>query len=133
MHMTCYTLMCVKFQILAKEKWNHTSLMLEQGVGYQFTAEGQWIDLNLVYGPDGGGSGSNFFLRLFERLRRRPKDNWFALIGATGEDESTTFLIGSSRQITAIQNGELTCYANDVLLAYFNNRGSISLTVERLG
>ena len=121
-------------EIASQQKWNHTGFQLEQGVTYRFTAQGQWIDWYIPHGPDGDGSGSHFLLRLFERWRRRPKDNWFALIGAIGEDESTTFLIGSSLpRFKAPRSGELTCFANDVPWAYGNNKGSVSLTVERIG
>ena len=119
-------------EIIARNKWNHTGFQLEQGVEYKFSAQGQWIDWYIVHGPDGDGSGANLFLRLFEHFRRRPKDKWFALIGAVGEDESTTFLIGSNLRFRANHSGELTCYANDVPWAYDNNRGSIQLEVERL-
>ncbi len=120
--------------ICAKKKWSRTGFVLEAGCTYRFAAKGQWVDWTIVYGPDGGTSGSNFFLRLFEGFRRRPKDNWFALIGGVDEDDSTTFLIGASLPIfTAIRAGELACYANDVPFAYFNNKGSVSLTIERLG
>jgi hypothetical protein len=121
-------------EICAREKWNHTGFQLQQGVEYKFSANGKWIDLNIVHGPDGDGSGRNLFLRLFEHFRRRPKDNWFALIGSVGENESATFLIGSSNpRFKATESGELTCYANDVPWAYGNNKGSIELTVEQLG
>ena len=124
----------MKFEISAKEKWNHTGFVLEAGGIYRFMAEGRWTDWTIVYGPDGGESGSNFFLRLFERSRRSPKHNWFALIGGIGEDDATTFLIGSlNPHFTAVCGGELTCFANDVPFAYFNNKGSVILTIERLG
>jgi hypothetical protein len=119
--------------IFAIKKWNHTGFQLEEDREYRFVATGQWIDWFITYGPDGGTSGVNLFLRLFERFRRRPTDKWFALIGGVGEDESSTFLIGSSTpRFKATNTGELTCYANDVPWAYGNNKGSIQLTVERL-
>ena len=111
-------------EIIASKKWNHTGFQLEEDREYGFVANGQWIDWFMAYGPDGGTSGLNLFLRLFEPFRRRPKDNWFALIGAVGEDESTSFLIGSSNpRFKAAKSGELTCYANDVPWAYANNKG----------
>ena len=121
----------MKVSIHAKQFWNHTGILLEAGISYRFAAEGVWIDWNINYGPDGGGSGSNLLLIVSEKLRRRPNDNWFALIGGFGEDESSTFLIGSSNSgFTAPRSGELTCFANDVPVAYFNNKGSVTLTVE---
>ena len=127
------------YTIEARTKWNHTGYRLQAGVAYDFTATGEWIDLDIPYTPDGGPSSSGkpiqrLVLRLTESFRRRKKDNWFALIGAVGEDESTTFLIGSSlKNFVPIQDGELTCYANDVGWAYFNNKGSVTLTVKEAG
>jgi hypothetical protein len=123
----------MEFTIDSHEKWNHTGFLLEAAVIYRLSATGQWTDWYIVYGPDGGESGSNLFLRLSESLRRQPKENWFALIGAVGEDESTAFLIGSSKpRFTAPCGGELTCYANDVSFAYFNNHGTVRLTIEKV-
>ena len=126
----------MSIKICAKRKWNHTGYQLDAGVTYRFSAQGEWIDLDIPYSADGGPSNGKLLqkliLRLTEHLRPRSKDNWFALIGAIGEDESTTFLIGSSLPIfVAPMSGELTCYANDVGWAYFNNHGAVTLTVER--
>ncbi len=72
-----------------------------------------------------------------------PRDEnqpWFALMGfvanANGEDEQTlasgeTFKIGAGVTFTPKFGGYLYCYANDGWYAYGNNRGSVSLTVQR--
>jgi hypothetical protein len=115
--------------IQAAPKWNRTGFRVKEGSVYRLSAEGQWIDWFIRYGPEGGPSGANLFLRLFEGARRMPHENWFALIGAIDEDQSTAFLIGVSKLYTATASGELTCYANDAPWAYGNNKGSVTLTI----
>ena len=71
-------------------------------------------------------------LRLAERLRRAPSQQWFALIGAIDQDPSTQFLIGTGCDYRPPRSGKLTCFANDVLGFYWNNKGQLELTVERV-
>jgi hypothetical protein len=120
-------------RIQASEHWNHTGLRLPLGETYAMSATGTWSDRELEYGPDGGPS-RNFFQRLFEWARRRPKKPWFVLTGAVDADERTIFRIGSLLGMyRAGKTGELTCFANDVWVAYGNNSGFVDLTVRRIG
>lgn len=48
-----------------------------------------------------------------------------------GHAGGQTFLIGSAAAITPTRAGELRCYANDVPLMYWNNTGSVTLTIVR--
>ena len=70
----------------------------------------------------------------FPRIRTSTTSvNWFALIGAIGKNETTAFPIGDTLQNwRATGMGEVTCFANDVWVAYFNNHRSITLTVTRI-
>ena len=62
-----------------------------------------------------------------------PAEKWFALVGAVGKDEARLFLIGENLEgWEAKGDGELMCFANDVPRAYFNNHGSITLTITRV-
>ncbi len=54
-------------EVFAHEPWNETGLYLEAG-DYQFTAEGQWFDADIVSGP-AGTTGLRRFNPLVERLR----------------------------------------------------------------
>lgn len=67
-----------------------------------------------------------------ESLRRMPHAPWFSLIGSIDKDKNSCFLIGTDKNITAPKTGRLYCFANDVIIAYGNNQGSIELTVTRL-
>ena len=119
-----------KFEICAKPKWNDTALAMKAGERYRFVATGEWCDASISTGPEGYVS-DRWFFRLTERFRRRPSDNWFALIGAVGRDEPATFLIGSGTVETVAVDGILNCYANDLWLFYFNNSGAVTLEVTR--
>jgi hypothetical protein len=58
-----------------------------------------------------------------ERFTHR---NALSFIGGSG------FRIGTSRTITASGHGFLNLYANDNILAYGDNAGSIAVTVRRI-
>jgi uncharacterized protein (DUF2235 family) len=117
--------------VFAKPKWNDTILEVRKGETYRLEATGNWYDASHLCGPDGYASPSWGF-RLFEGLRRRPRDNWFALIGAIGRDPSAAFLIGAGIETTMQQDGVLCCYANDLPFSYGNNSGYVKLQVTRL-
>jgi hypothetical protein len=121
-------------RIEARREWNHTGVRLERGVRYLMEAQGQWTDLFLKYGPEGGPSRFAY-LRRFEHKRRIPSADWFALCGAVDENEDSKFVIGAGREYTATATGELTCFANDVPGWFFliNNHGSVELKVTPVG
>ncbi len=119
--------------ICARTRWNRTGIRLDSTRQYRMAATGDWFDRKLSYGPEGGPAKSSF-QRPFAWLRRRRHDPWFVLVGAVDARNATAFIIG--RQLAAFSpssSGELTCYANDVWLAYGNNSGSVTLKVWQRG
>lgn len=129
-HVTLWPGQNIEFEICARAKWNHTPLLMKTGEQYSFEAAGTWHDAQIECGPDGHVRPSWLF-RLAERFRRRANDRWFALIGALNEEEGETFLIGSAASLAAAKDAMLSCYANDLLWMYFNNFGSVKLSVTR--
>jgi hypothetical protein len=116
--------------IQARKKWNDTGIQLISGHEYEFKAAGKWIDL--IYPSDADGYVSpNWLLRISERWRRVPKENWFALIGALDFDRTSAFKIGTVCTRQMQRSGRLTCFANDIFFMYWNNHGAIELTVMR--
>jgi len=111
--------------------WNRTGIRLQAGQQYQLGACGEWIDKEYKCGPSGYPS-PKLFMKWLEWLRRAPKQNWFALMGALDCDEKNLFYIGDSLTFAPGRSGELTCFANDLRATYFNNHGSVQLTVKRL-
>jgi hypothetical protein len=72
-------------------------------------------------------------MRLVERSRRRPKDPWFALAAAVAQQNKTAFTISKSLPGWSVSmDGTLYCYANDIHGFYFNNSGTVQLTVLRV-
>ncbi len=115
--------------ISARSQWNRTGIRLTAREKYLLTAKGCWVDFFLIHRPPGDPSQFTY-MRWFERYRRMPTTNWFALIGTVNCDLSTAFVIGESKEITGIE-GELTCFANDVPCMYWNNWGHVELLVEQ--
>ena len=116
--------------IRARPQWNRTGIALAAGERYLFTAKGKWVDFFLVHGPAGDPSRLGY-MRLFERSRRVPSADWFALIGALNCELGTAFVIGGSKDVIVKSAGELTCFANDVPCMYWNNWGRVELLVQR--
>lgn len=78
----------------------------------------------------------------FRGTRREEDMPWFALVGAVAnagnpKPDGTparheVYIIGEGRDFRPKQPGYLWCFANDAWQFYGNNRGSVTLTVERL-
>jgi hypothetical protein len=121
----------VTVTIEARQFWNDTGIHLVAGQECRFTTAGTWTDWYIPCDADGFPS-PNLLMRAFEWLRRAPHEPWFALIGGIDHDLRSLFLIGTERTLTAPVSGMLTCFANDLPLAYWNNLGSVQLTVTRM-
>jgi len=104
-------------------------IFLEANTPYSFRATGTWFDSGFGSGPQ-GYSSTNVVLRLAERWRRVPAARWFMLIGTVDRDTSLLTGIGAGATIAFPKSGRLGCFANDVRTMYFNNRGSVMLTVD---
>ena len=123
--------MSTSFVVHARFYWNNTTYSLVRGRRYRLTASGFWYDAWIKCGPDGYSSPNSLMAR-FEQYRRAPQQNWFALIGAVDQDESSHFKIGGGITFTADRSGLLACFANDVPGFYWNNWGSLQLSLTEL-
>jgi hypothetical protein len=109
--------------------WNETGIRLEAGRTYDFIAEGNWTDLTITSGPE-GNPNPVWSQRIVERYLRAPGQRYFTLIGTLDRDPATIFPIGTRLLGWAPPRaGQLTCFANDVPMMYWNNRGSVRLSV----
>jgi hypothetical protein len=116
-------------RIPASAYWTETGIWLQAGVPYCLVAQGQWCDAGLS--SDAGGNPKPVLLqRLFAPLLRVPNERYFTLIGAFDRNSATTFPIRTGTTILAPRSGMLTCFANDVSWAYWNNSGEVELTVQ---
>lgn len=116
----------------AREPWNETGIRLITGEQYHFRADGEWVDWFVTCDADGYDS-VNSVQRMSESLRRSPRDRWFVLVGTLGRDTGKIFRIGKDSTFAPDSTADLFCFANDVRLAYWNNRGKVELTVTRIG
>jgi hypothetical protein len=115
-------------EIDSRAKWNRTKIQVTKGTKYRLVATGRWHDASHACGPDGYDDPK---LALFAAFRRFRAARWFTLIGSV--DRKHEFAIGNGVEWTAPESGELCCYANDVSTMYWNNKGSVTLTVTAVG
>ncbi|HUB42815.1 MAG TPA: hypothetical protein VMA72_28510 [Streptosporangiaceae bacterium] len=114
--------------VSARSRWVRTGVVMQAGALYSLTAAGCWCDAGNRCGP--GGYDSTKILRLFEWTRRVRHAKWFALIGALDSARDDRFVIGQEHSYQPTRSGELLCFANDAWIAYFNNHGTVTLTIE---
>ena len=119
-------------RIDSRKPWNETGIHLTAGEQYHLRAVGAWIDWKKSCDANGYDS-INRVQQFSERLRRVPGERWFTLIGSIGRDGRELFPIGADRAYSPRTSGNLFCFANDVRIAYWNNHGTIMLTVMRVG
>jgi hypothetical protein len=122
----------------ASRVWSVTDVVLQRGGTYDFEASGDWWDASIHYDASGRLLApltlqQRVILGAFTWLKRVPQEGWFVLIGALDCDMRTAFRIGAGRQLTMTAGGTLTCFPNDVATKYDNNRGTLKLTVARVG
>ena len=113
----------------AAKRWDSTCVEVKTGERYRLSAEGEWFDADIACGPEGYARAC---MRPFEWLRRMPKANWFALIGAVARVKRSRFVIGRGVEWSCERSGVLHAFANDVGFMYWNNRGAVRLTIERV-
>jgi hypothetical protein len=124
-------------KIIARTKWNHTRVHVSPGERYSLRADGKWRDFFISCDANGYLTErvpalTRGLMRRYESKRRAPAEPWFCLMGALAEDDTRSFRIGAGRDWSPTEAGELLCFANDVPFAYWNNFGSIELTIQRL-
>ncbi|MGE4288792.1 MAG: hypothetical protein AB7E36_08895 [Salinivirgaceae bacterium] len=109
----------------ASRKWNATGVRLHRDREYHIVASGTWTDFYI--GTDANGFERNH-LRPFKRFKRHPENSWFALMGSIGK-ASPYFLVGTELLLRPDNEGELFLFANDMPAMYWNNRGSLDITI----
>jgi hypothetical protein len=120
--------------VMACERWFHTGFPVVEGDHYRIKVpSGQiWTDWWVESGPAGHATPFQNPLRRFLRFppSRDPRADFFTLIGTIGESLEHAFVIGAEPcDFQAPVSGELVCFANDLWLMYWNNRGSVRFTI----
>jgi hypothetical protein len=126
-------------EVLAASRYNWSGVALRSGASYIFSVpEGDtWKDASIECGLAGWESEQlpwykKSIARALERRRRLEDANWFALIGALGDEDDELFFIGDSTEpYIAPRDADLYLFANDMPSKYGNNDGSLMVTVKR--
>lgn len=117
----------VTIDVASADYWNGSGVFVTAGQVFQITAEGTWKDWYI--NTDANGY-SNWYLSLFTVLKRAKAENWFKLIASVNKDKN--YPIGKTATIRPTASGPLDFYANDANGFYWNNYGSIRVTVTRV-
>lgn len=135
--------MKISMEVKAKDR-NTFVIDVSAGRHYRILAEGEWVDWWIS--TTARGFASPPLMRLAESRRRYREANWFALIAFIApkpmlsrsdmEPHGTKLLdlsqyIDGSMQWMAPCSGSLHVFPNDVPNAYWNNKGSITLTLTQ--
>ena len=117
----------VTFNVASADYWNSSGVFATAGQVFQITANGTWTDWYIDTDANGYNSWQ---LALFTFLRRAKSEKWFKLIASVNKDKN--YPVGKSATISPTESGPLNFYANDANGFYWNNYGSVSVTVTRV-
>ena len=122
----------------AKLKYNWSGVRVSAGQKYEISVDpdSRWTDTNIECDANGWESEQlpwykEGLVELFEKARRVPDANWFALCGSVGDEDDDLLEIGMKNTISISKNGYLYLFANDLTKMYGNNRGEIDVTIKR--
>lgn len=137
------------FTVKAIKLYNEPGLQLLKGATYEITAKGSWKDGSCKETNASGFltsecksnlPGVDLLMSTTEGLRRAGAQKWFCLMGEIFDESCNVFdnatadqqfRIGASRIFTPSVSGKLILFANDVITAYGNNSGQLTVTIKR--
>lgn len=135
-----------EFRVDAPDLYSWSGVRLVAGGQYVFSIPGGqiWCDATIKCGPDGWtpeGEDMGFFksgiMKLAEIFKRHSEANWFEVIGAVEENDDHLFRIGdgskAQKPFVSPIDGGLYAFANDAKSKYDNNKGTMKVTVKRVG
>lgn len=124
-------------EVSARRMWVETPVWVQPGDRLEFRAEGTWVDAYIPCSADGYPAAILYALHLPPRIADNGR--YLRLMGRiapggvapTKDLPTATFPIGTRCQFRAEQAGRLFVFANDRVGFYWNNWGSLKLTVSR--
>lgn len=116
---------CYQCVVNSPDKWNDCGTTISKGTVVSIVVEGDqtWTDWYIETTADG-------YANTLHVPTRHQSANLFELVCCINRKESTCSTIGSGNTFTAVEDGIISCYANDVDSFYWNNIGSITVTIE---
>jgi len=126
-------------KIKAKSYWNASGLILKRGETYNIVAgeESDWKDAGKDASSEGWDKPATGLFAAAHLLARAPDQEYFYLMGVLrgacydGLICEQQFPIGKETEFTAPADGEFCSFANDIPFMYWNNEGSITVTISR--
>lgn len=121
--------------IQANNAYNFPNIFVEEGQKFRFRVgeNDQWVNGTVSSNADGYTPG------FFDGARRQGDFNMMALVAEvfrTNNDvfsfSGTKFRVGTSQEWRATTTGFLNLFANDCMTCYFDNHGSVALTIKRI-
>jgi hypothetical protein len=133
--------MTARFSVVvpAAFTWTATEVWMQQGDTLTFRADGTWVDAVIPCSADGYRATLFYSLGLLPRIP--DSGRYFRLMGRivasgaqpTTDDIAATFVIGRNNIRHFDTAGRLFVFANDKPGFYWNNWGSVRLSVMRQG
>ena len=118
-------------EVHADQYYTDSGVDVSPGEKYSITAEGVWIDWFINSTSDGFVIHFKPFDLFTERVSRVKDERLFTLIGCLNKTDASSFRVGSGTNYTATQPGRLYLYANDLNGFYWNNYGSVNVTIVK--
>lgn len=126
------------FTVQANQVHRLPSVYLVAGQTYRFTTSGTWRNGTSWFAPP--ATNANGYTPGVTDFARRHSSNMMCLVGERHSrfNDVLSFVSGSQLRIGASNTvsvgirGFLCLYANDVLTGYFDNVGSITVTIQRI-
>jgi len=119
----------ITVSVSARQYWTNSSIDVKAGEQYALRALGTWEDGPKSCGPDGYECA---LLAPLQRMRRVPEANWNSLIGSLDKRKESEFVIATATTLVCREPGRLYAFANDAPFMYWNNRGTLRLSITRL-
>jgi len=115
--------------LYARDVYSKEKLLIAPNEIYLFFCDEDqfWADWFIRTTPKGYFN----LLASIKGLRVR-KVNCFCLCGAYNESDAGAFAIGMHHELTMQQAGTLSFFANDTAGYYHNNKGSVTVHIERI-
>ena len=119
--------------VLAILHWNPSRIIARPGQRFLIEADDSiWLDEKIP--ATAAGEAGMGLQRFTGAMCRHRQASWMELVGTLGREHEHQFRIGKGT-VWENQTGiaaELFFYANDVYFMYYNNAGSVMVTITRL-